>query len=277
MNASAKLFSAVILSYNSARYIKHCLNTLAAAFSAFAEPCEIWVVDNGSSDGSVKLIEEAAALYAGVVRPIFLPVNTGTTVSRNQALRAAEGRYVLVLDSDATITSDALAKLRALLEREPDVGIAVPRLTYPDGRFQISTDQFPTVTRKLQRLMNLKSMEETAVAPDASCNVDYAISACWLLRRELLEVVGLLDENIFYSPEDVDYCVRVWLAGYRIVYEPAATVIHDAQELSRGKKIGKFKLKHAEGLGYYFRKHGYCFSLGGLYRRIAKVAPSHAG
>lgn len=277
MSRSAPLFSAVILSYNSARYLGHCLDTLAAAFDAFPEPSEIWVVDNGSQDGSVQLIAAAAARHPGMVRPICLPVNTGTTVSRNRALRAAEGRYVLVLDSDATITAEALAKLKALLDRDAEVGIAVPRLNYPDGRFQISTDRFPTVTRKLQRLLHLKAMEQAAVAPRAACDVDYAISACWLFRRELLERVGLLDENIFYSPEDVDYCVRVWLAGYRIVYEPAATAIHDAQELSRGKKLGKFTFKHAEGLGYYFRKHGYWFTLGGLYRRITNAAPRHAG
>ena len=88
------------------------------------------------------------------------------------------------------------------------------------------------------------------------------------MRRSLLDAVGLLDERIFYSPEDVDYCVRVWKAGYKIVYEPSATAVHDAQEISRGKKLSRFTVSHARGLAYYFLKHRYLLSRKRLYRRL---------
>ena len=77
---------------------------------------------------------------------------------------------------------------------------------------------------------------ETLIEP---IDVDYAISAFWVIRRNAFERVGLFDEKIFYSPEDVDYCIRMWSAGYKITYVPKAEVVHDAQELSRGFKLSK--------------------------------------
>jgi len=151
----------------------------------------------------------------------------------------------------------------------------VPGLTYPDGRFQLSTDTFPTVTRKLQRLFALRSLERGTSLGDARRGeVDYAISAFWLFRRTLLDEVGLLDEKIFYSPEDVDFCLRIWLAGYRIVYVPRVAAVHDAQEVSRSLKRWRFMLRHAGGLAYYFAKHRHAFGLGRLRRRIAEARRS---
>jgi GT2 family glycosyltransferase len=100
--------------------------------------------------------------------------------------------------------------------------------------------------------------------------VDYAISAFWLMRREVFEKVGPLDERIFYSPEDVDYCLRVWQAGFGVRYEPAVHAVHDAQEISRGFKMAGFTLRHAKGLAYLFLKHRYAFGLSRLYRRLGR-------
>jgi len=76
--------------------------------------------------------------------------------------------------------------------------------------------------------------------------------------RHLLRPVGMLDERIFYAPEDTDFCLRVWKAGRRIIYLPSVAVVHHAQEISRGLKINKAKLSHLRGLVYYFFKHRYC-------------------
>ncbi len=274
MSADDVLFSAVILSYNSARYLESCVEALVTCFAGFEGRSEIHVFENGSRDGSAALLRTLTERHPEMLKPHYSAINTGTTVSRNRALAACRGRYVLVLDSDATISFEALAKLRETLDAAPDIGMVVPQLRYPDGRYQLSTDQFPTVTRKLQRFLRLRSLEQAAEAPSAPVDVDYAISACWLLPRAVVESVGPLDENIFYSPEDVDYCVRVWLAGYRIVFEPRAVAIHDAQELSRGAKLGKFTWRHAQGLLYYFRKHRYCFSRAGLKRRFPRRGAS---
>jgi len=249
--------TAIILSYNSAKTISKCLSTLIDNSAANPGPERIIVVDNGSSDDSCELIQSFVTDHSHI-QLISLDTNRGTTYSRNKGLDLVQTETVLILDSDAYLSSAALTTLRKRLAAVEDVGIVAPRLEYPDGRYQLSTDQFPTALQKLKRYFFLRSMESSSLHPDST--VDYAISAVWLLRTKTMKAVGNFDENIFYSPEDVDYCMRVWKAGYQIVYEPSAIVVHDAQELSRSRIPNKFTFLHGLGLLYYFKKHRYWFS-----------------
>lgn len=265
--------SAVVLSFNSKRYIETCVRSLVKSYTEAALDGEIYVVENGSIDGSVEILKSLQAEIGQVLQVIYLPENTGTTRSRNMALRRAQGRAVLILDSDAYMNAPAL---RAMLDYQrafPKAGLIAPKLIYPDGRFQLSVDVFPTVARKLQRFISLRELEKRE-PPAAAGPVDYAISACWLLGKNAIEATGLLDERIFYSPEDVDYCIRIWKAGYQVHYFPVVSVVHDAQEISRPKGLGinKFTIRHAKGLLYLFLKHRYGLFLGGLYRRLGRFA-----
>ncbi len=268
------LISAVILSHNSERHLENCLQSILAALARFKEESEILVVENGSQDSSPEILRRFEAEHPGRVRGHFHDRNLGTTVSRNSALKLARGRFILVLDSDTYVPDGTLESLLSVLDRDATCGLVVPRLIYPDGRIQLSTDRFPTLGRKLARFFLLKRMEDRGDGTFSSKEpfpVDYAISAFWLLRREVLSTVGLLDERIFYSPEDVDYCISVWLAGYRILCDPSVHAVHEAQEVSRGRKLGLYTLRHALGLLYLFAKHRYFFRLSGLYRRIERA------
>lgn len=271
--------SAVVLSFNSRRYIETCVRSLVRSYAECGLRGDIWVIDNGSRDGSVDILQGLQAELGTHLHVIYQPRNTGTTHSRNLALRQAKGAAVLVLDSDAYMNAPALAGLLAYQRAHPQAGLAVPRLTYPDGRFQLSVDVFPTLARKAQRLLSLRALESRE-PPSEAGPVDYAISACWLLSRQALQATGLLDERIFYSPEDVDYCIRVWRAGFQVHYVPGVSVVHDAQEISRPKglrAINRFTILHAKGLAYLFAKHRYGLSLGGLYKRVGRFAPPKAG
>lgn len=266
------LFSAVILSYNSERTLERCLVSLKASFDAFGEQSEIIVVDNGSKDASRDILKKESQ-HNGftTIKSILFDENTGTTRSRNAALAISTGRYVLVLDSDAYMTEDALRILKESLDGDLRVGMTVPQLSYADGRFQMSTDSFPTLWRKAARFLILNKMQqEVDVNKLTDIDVDYAISACWLLRRDAVDAVNGFDENIFYSPEDVDYCMQVWASGFRIRYIKDAKVVHDAQELSRGFKLSFFHFSHLGGLFYLFKKYGYFFGLGQLYKKLGR-------
>ena len=254
--------SCVILSYNSSRCIQKCLESLVDAVNALGIEAEIWVVDNGSSDDSSGMISRLADKHP-MIRLIPLDRNYGTTASRNRAISKSTGRQILVLDSDAYISTEALKGLSDYLVANPKVGLVAPRLIYPDGRAQLSVDQFPTVPRKIERVIRLRQIERTQVHDEAR-EVDYAISACWMLSGQAVDAVGLLDEAIFYAPEDVDYCLRIWKAGYRISYQPRYVVVHDAQERSRKLLPNRFTWLHLQGLAYYFFKHKYFWSAKGL-------------
>jgi len=265
--------SVVILSFNSEKHIEKCLAELHRAIVECNISHEVFVVENGSSDNSLEKIETFKEQFGSALKIINLQKNTGTTYSRNQAISQAQGKYVLVLDSDAYINSDALSRLTGYLREHQNVGIAVPRITYASGNFQLSCDQFPTLWSKLKRFFWLKKMESqsnTLAVAVEPVTVDYAISACWMIPKPVIDKVGLLDEAIFYSPEDVDYCIRVWKAGYEIHYIPDVSIVHDAQELSRGFKISLFHFSHLKGIFYLMMKHKYLFGLKRLYRQLGR-------
>ncbi|MBC8179697.1 glycosyltransferase family 2 protein, partial [candidate division KSB1 bacterium] len=189
-----------------------------------------------------------------------LEKNTGTTYSRNLALKNMNGGYVCIMDSDVEVLPGSFGQLLNTLNKNDKAGIVVPRLNYPDGRLQKSTDVFPTVLNKAFRYFFLKIIEKKDDALsvlEGVWPVDYAISAMWVMKRELLNTIGLLDENIFYAPEDVDYCLRTWKAGYSILYNSEVKCIHHSQEISRGLTVNKVTINHIKGLVYYFRKHKY--------------------
>ncbi len=269
-------YSVVILSFNSQKYIATCLQSLLDAFAHLDATYEIFVIDNGSKDQSCAHIERVKQERGANIHLIRFDHNTGTTFSRNQGLKRAAGEHVIVMDSDAYANAEAIAGLSAHLKKNAQCGLVCPRLTYPDGRFQLSTDVFPTFVRKLQRFFFLKDMEKTMVEPQGPGPfvVDYAISAFWMFPRSVMEKVGFLDERIFYSPEDVDYCIRVWKSGFEIHYLPAHAIVHDAQEISRSKglRINFFTLSHAKGLFYLFFKHRYFFSGKKLRRSVSHAA-----
>lgn len=256
------IFSFIILTWNSERYIEKCLFSLIENLDVEFQPYEIYVVDNGSTDSTRRILENYIRKYPNIVKTILLDTNRGTTFSRNLALKNAVGKYICIIDSDIAVSNNFLVPLVTVLNKSSNIGMVVPRLVYKNGSYQKSTDVFPTIFTKLKRYFFLKINEKR---DDKNENrddyfVDYAISAFWLIKREVVNKVGLLDENIFYAPEDVDYCLRIWQNKYSIVCVPIVEVLHDAQEISRKFRINKAFFEHIKGLLYFFSKHKYLFN-----------------
>jgi len=249
------LVSAISLTWDSERYVRACVERTIEEFDRLGARYEFFIVDNGSKDGTRLILSELQARYRQL-QTIFLSRNHGTTHPRNLALRRANGHFVCVLDSDAYPTEGCVGQLIACLSSRPEVGLVAPRILYPDGRYQKSTDVFPTILSKLGRVLFLKAMEATERPPERG-PVAYATSAFWLLRREALHTMGVLDQEIFYSPEDVDYCLRLWKAGLSVWYEPGAVAIHDAQERSRRITPNRLTISHIKGLAHLWWKHRY--------------------
>ncbi len=263
--------SAVILSFNAANDLDRCVRSLIEVEELEAGRDQVLVVDNGSTDETPGVLDRLEKAFPDLVDVTRLPVNRGTTAPRNLAFAKARGDHLLVLDSDINFRKPVLAPLLEQLEADPSIGIVAPALIFPDGRRQMSTDVFPTIPRKLERLLRLRAIERRSLCSSPSSRaVDYAISAFWLMRRELIELVGPLDERIFYAPEDVDFCLRAWLRGRRVVLRPDLEVVHDAKERSRSLKGLAFTWRHLIGLAYFFKKHGYAMSADRLYRRIGR-------
>lgn len=254
--------SFIILTWNSEKYLSSCLDS-------FIEQCireriswEIFLVDNGSTDGTCDHARGYCEKYGTQVCLISLGKNFGTTYSRNLALRKAQGKYCCVLDSDTEYNFGNIRDVLTLLDNDK-VGMVVPQLVLPGNIIQNSVKRFPTFLDKIKKIPGIflrkkvskNDFYETFPFYETR-NVDTAISACWFFQKTLLDSVGYLDEAIFYAPEDVEYCLRVNKAGLQIVYYPQFSVFHHTQQISHHKPFSKVSLSHFAGLVYYFNKHG---------------------
>lgn len=256
------LISVVSLTWNSRRFVDAFLTSLLDDVSATQTAAEVIVIDNGSTDGTLERLRGYEQQHAELT-VLALSRNLGTTVSRNLGLKRARGEYVLILDSDTRLERGTLRALVSRFEhssKEGRVGMIAPKLVYPDGEFQESARRFPTVQTKLLRLLRweqLRRREESiaGVLAQRQTPVDYAISAAWFLPRRVLESVGYLDESIFYSPEDVEFCARLWGAGYAIWYCPEVTIVHDCQRLTSKRPFSRLGLSHAQGLVRFWWKY----------------------
>lgn len=254
--------SFVILTWNSETYIQKCLDSLILALAKTDFQYHIYITDNGSNDKTPDILKSLKSKFSPFMTLFMLNRNMGTTYSRNLGLKKADSKYICIMDSDVEVIPGTIEGLVDILEQDDYTGLAVPKIVYPNGRLQKSTDQFPTIGRKIYRYFFLKKLEEKEASNqvcELPIEVDYAISAFWMLKKNVLDKVGLLDEKIFYSPEDVDYCLRIWNSGHKIVYVSFVSIVHHTQEISRGLKLNSAFFNHIKGLFYYFRKHRYFF------------------
>lgn len=271
----------VVLTWNSASYVANCLESL---FSLPAEDLSVYIADNGSSDGTDRILQAWQEKEPGRIHIEYLPCNEGTTVPRNRLLKLIpeDTQWICILDSDTVVNAEAAEAMIAALSGTPSAMLAAPRMWKPGNVEQLSCKHFPTLSGKflkgvpvsfLQKRGLLKESYPFFPDPDTEGNppvsrdksvyeVDYAISACWMMRRDVLTKVGFLDEYYFYAPEDVDYCAMIWEKGCKVLFVSGASIYHNTQRLSHKKLFSSANRAHLKGLCYYFRKHRYLFSPG---------------
>lgn len=248
--------SFVILSWNSDKYLENCIESIEK-FKKFET--QIIIIDNGSKDKSVEIIRKYKE-----VELITLDRNYGTTVSRNKGLHLIkDADFICVLDSDTVVNEQAFFIMTDYLKKNHGVGIVGPAMVNGDNKRQIPYRKFPTWKIKLLKACPIVSISKkgeelekydiSKLSNEFEC--DYLISACWLMRKEIYDKCGDLDEKIFYAPEDVEYCMRVRALGFSIVHIQKAEIIHYYQRISKKKLISKANITHLWGLHYVLRKY----------------------
>ncbi len=259
----------VILAWNSERVIGKCLRSITGLKEVSAYTV---IIDNGSTDSTPDILDEYTAGYPESFSVIRHSKNIGTTITRNQGIKkllAMDMDYICILDSDTEVGDEAFLTLAREMERHPRYGIIGPTMATSGGVVQMSARSFPTLHEKLCKAFPIKAVQKKGEALEiqrpprpgmASYPVDYLMSACWLVRPEVFRKVGLLDEKIFYAPEDAEYCIRVWKAGWQTAFCPGARIVHEWQRLSKKKLISRMNWEHIKGLVYMFMKHRYLFS-----------------
>ncbi len=221
----------IVVSYNKRPYTQACLQSLLDSHArAQPGPCEIIVVDNGSEDGTREVLaqigQRAETLGIGFT-VIQNETNAGAPTARNQALEQAQGEQIAFLDNDVIVRSaNWLPTLRTRLEGEPRIGIVGPKLVFPFEPFAVECAGC-AISRSGRVQYVGRGEPRDAPQYNEAREVQCLTSAVWLMKRELYDRLGGLDE--IYNPlqyEDLDFCYRAREAGYQVWYEPAAEMYH---------------------------------------------------
>ena len=242
--------SIIILTWNQRRLTMDCLDSLSTLHAD--ETVELIVVDNASTDGT------AEAIAAQYPRAIVLrnEHNRGVAAARNQGLKVARGERVMLLDNDTIASPHAIEQMMHYLDTHPTVGLCACRLVDRDGTVQDSAKPYPGLGIKIRNVLGLQhGPAQFAADADGTLAPTYVIGACQLIRREVIEAVGLLDESIFYGPEDADFCLRATNAGWQVRYLPQVTIMHLYRRSTTHNIFSPLGRKHIKGLLHFWFKH----------------------
>ena len=257
------LVTAIVVNYNTRELLSPCILALRAAARGFA--LQIVIVDNASRDGS----QEALRRDFADCELLFNEVNIGFGRANNQALPLARGRYLLLVNTDAFLAPGALEATVGYLEAEAACGIVGVRLVGRDGELQPSCRYFPTPWNEFLSRTGLarwfastRLVDDMGWDHDAIRECDWVPGCFYLVRRSVVEAVGLFDPRFFLYYEEVDHCRAVKAAGWRVVYHPGTTVVHLGGESAKsdsavtlsGRQIDALQIESS--LLYHRKHHG---------------------
>lgn len=272
MNPAVPDISVCIVTYQARDFLRGCLTSLYASTQA---SLEVIVVDNGSLDGIDCMLAEEFPQ----VRLIQNHQNEGFTRPTNQAMEVGSGRYLLLLNPDTVILPGAIDRLLAFLEDHPQAGICGPKVLNQDGTLQkpcrrgesrpLAVFSYFTGLSRLFPKSRLFGEYLMTYLPEDEVNQVAGVSgSCMLIRREVIEQIGTLDERFFAWQEDADFCFRTRQAGWQIYYVPEAQIIHYGG--MGGSRVQPYRsiLEWHRSYYLYYKKNlakDYFFLFNGLY------------
>lgn len=251
--------SVVIISWKMRELLYKCLDTIYRFTKEIS--FEVIVIDNNSQDGTSEMIEREFTQ----VKLIKNSENKGVAPARNQGINVAKGKYILILDADMELIDNSIKHLFDFMEQTSDAGIVGCKLVDKDFNLQTSCKRFPTLLAFLFRRLEwidaiknsktlkyhtMKDWDHNEIKP-----VDYVIGACQFFRKEIVEKIGIYDDKIFYGPEDIDFCLRIWKAGWKVYYYPFTSIIHHEQRITKKNYFSVISLKHFAGIFYLYKKY----------------------
>lgn len=245
------ILSIIIITWNSLELLQDCISSLDVVRQS--EDVEILLVDNGSKDDSVSFINQ----HYPSIKIIELGENKGVAYARNRGIEKSSGEYLLLLDNDTIANEQAIEGMLQFMKNYSDVGVCGCKLM-DNNQVQESYKCYPGIIVKIRNLLNCKS--KYSVLETAQTNAEviepvYLIGACQMISRELINEIGLLDEKIFYGPEDADFCLRARNAGWRVCYLPQYSIIHHWQRATNKKIFSLLAYKHVHALFYFYWKY----------------------
>ena len=245
--------SVVVVTWNALPWLEQCLESVRGR--------DVIVVDNGSSDGTVGLVRER---FPDV--RLIEQENKGMGGGNNAGMRAADGRYFFLLNSDAWVVNDplvgdALERLVAFADQHPEAAVVGPKLLNTDGTLQRSARGEPTLWRLATEYLAIRKLAPRSgrlnplyrgdFAHDRVEEVDWLSGSALLVRRQAADAVGLFDEDFFMFSEEVDWMTRFRRAGWKVLFFPGAKVVH----VGGASHGGLMYVENLRGHLRWFAKH----------------------
>lgn len=251
--------SVVIVNYNVKYFLEQCLHSVRRAMKSIDG--EVYVVDNNSVDGSIKMLEEK---FPEVIL-IANKDNHGFSKANNQAIRVSKGKYVLLLNPDTIVEDDTFRKVLAFMDEHPDAGGLGVKMIDGKGRFLPESKRgLPKPSVAFYKIFGLSKLfprsrvfgqyHLTYLDKEKTHQVDVLSGAFMLLRRETLDKAGLLDETFFMYGEDIDLSYRITQAGYKNYYYPEARIIHYKGESTKKSSVN-YVFTFYNAMIIFARKH----------------------
>lgn len=250
--------SIIIVAWNVRELLYNCLKSVYNETKGIS--FEVIYVDNASEDGSVEMVRKEFPK----VRIIENEENKGFIKASNQGIEIAEGRYVLLLNSDTVVLDNAIAKSVEFADAHPDAGIVGCKTLNPDRTLQLNCFMYPSILnmflsatylRKIFRKSKFFGRERMTWWNFDDVREVETISGCFsLVRIEAIKQVGLMDDVYFVYGDDIDWCYRFKKNGWKILFTPEAEILHYRGQTTK-QKPGKFKLQLSGSTLIFMRKY----------------------
>lgn len=257
--------SIIVLSYNTAEITSRCLISLYKSLSDDkALEYEVIVVDNASTDDSLSQISRLRQNYGGQakLKTIFNKKNVGYPRGNNQALKIAQGKYILFLNSDVIIDNVRFGQLLNYFDSRKDAGVITVRVNLSDETIDPASHRgFPTLWNsfcyflKLEKLPGCGGYHLNHLDLSIIHEIDSPSGAFYLVRKDVLDEIGGFDEDYFMYGEDIDLSFRIKKFGYKIVYYPLFQVTHLKYASGLKKNNREVKKHFYNAMKIFYKKH----------------------
>ncbi len=244
-----KRLSIIIITYNGLGFLTRCLDSLRTFVD---DPsCEVIIIDNYSTDGTLQFLRSN---YPNL-QLILNSENRGVAAARNQGIAVAKGEKLLILDNDTEANDEAINAMSNYLDAHADVGLCSCRLVDRQGEPQDSCKPYPGLMIKMRNVLGIDNKTRYVADADGVVEPVYVIGACQMFWRKVVDKIGLLDEHIFYGPEDADWCMRIKQAGWRVHCLNNYTIVHDYRRTTKQRPFSELGRQHIKALLYFYWKH----------------------
>jgi GT2 family glycosyltransferase len=255
--------SIIIVNWNVEKLLRDCLRSIYENTKKIS--FEVILIDNASHDGSVEMVKKEFPH----VHLIANTDNAGFTKANNQGIRIAKGRLIMLLNPDTELLGNAVLNMVHFMDAHKDCGALGAELKNTDGSLQRSCKTFPSLEVTLYNSLFLDSLFPSSQIFgkhymtwwdfNEPREVDQPMGSALMIRREVMDSVGMFDENIFIWFDEVDLCYRIKHAGWKIFFTPSAQIKHHlSKSFKQWKSVKQMingTLLYKKARGYFFRKH----------------------